>query len=111
MRHRNVFPYLRDYRIVKLDIALVPGGRDDDVRAFPLRLPNRRAGRDAVAFSFVRSGDRDSGVAADRRDDDRLAAQMGLQLLLDAREIAVQIEEQPAQGARRKIAKTHEPFP
>ena len=100
---RDVPPDLRDDRIVELDIAFVAGGRDDQIRTFLLRFPDRRTGRDAVALGFARSGDRHGGVAADGGDDDRSAAQSRLKLLLDAGEIAVEIQEQPAQRARRQI--------
>ena len=41
---RDVPPDLRDDRVVELDIALVPRGRDDQVAAQALRFPDRRAG-------------------------------------------------------------------
>ena len=59
-----------------------------------------RAGGDAVALGFDRGGDGDGGVAVYGRDEDGFAAQFGLELLFDARDIAVQVEEQPAQRAR-----------
>jgi hypothetical protein len=98
----DVLPDLGDDRVVEFDIFLVPRRRDQDVAALALRFPDRRAGGDAVALGLDRCGDRDRGVGIDRRDDHRPAAKRRIELLLDAGEIAVEIEEQPAQRPRRE---------
>jgi hypothetical protein len=60
----------------------------------PVEMPKRFASTDA--------GDGDRRVRTDGRDDDRPTAQGGLELLLDGGEIGIEVEEQPAERARRR---------
>ena len=51
-------------------------------------------------FGFIARSNCTGGICFDRDNRYRLAAQLGSQLLLNAREIAVKIDIQPAQGQR-----------
>ena len=57
-----------------------------------------RAGRDAEALGFVAGGDRAGRAGQRLHDDDRLAAQGRIILLLARRKEGVEVEEQPLDG-------------
>jgi len=97
----DVPPHLGNDALVILDIKTVPRGGENQIGAERTRLAHLVAGADAVGFRLVGSGDDRSRQAFHRRDRDGPAAQMRLLVLLDRREIAVQIEIEPAEGATR----------
>ena len=70
----------------------------DDGRAQPPRLPYQAAGFDAEGLGRVAGGDRDGGIRRGLHDDDGLAAQARIFLLLARRKKGVEIEEQPLDG-------------
>src|ERR1700733_7613921 len=58
------------------------------------------AGFYSEGFSFIARGNGTGGISFDRNHRDWFAAQLGPQLLFNARKIAVEIDIQPAQRQR-----------
>jgi hypothetical protein len=84
--------------LVIIGIEPVIGLHRDDVGAKPARIPHQGAGLDAEGLGGVAGGDRAGGIRRRLHDDDRLAAQGRIFLLLARREKGVEIEEQPLDG-------------
>ena len=98
--HRHVALDLGDDPVVEPHILVVPRRHHDQVAAALSRLPDRRAGLDAERLRLIACRDRRGAVGHHRRDRHGPASQCWIELLLDAGEIAVEIEIQPAERGR-----------
>ena len=83
--------------VVVLDVELVMGLHQLHIRAEPPGFVHQRAGLDAERFRRIAGGDRAGGLRHRRHDDDRLAPQLRIFLLLARSEKAVEIKNEPAQ--------------
>ena len=81
-------------------IAAMSSQRADQVGAEAPGFVYGCTGFYAEGFGLIASGNCASGIGFDRNNRNRFAAQLGTQLLLDARKAAVEIEIQPAQAQR-----------
>ena len=94
---RNVAVDRRQNAVVILDVELVVGRHEQHVGAKPPRLVHQRAGLDAEGLGGVAGCDGAGRLRHRRHDDDRLAPERRILLLLAGREETVQIKNQPAQ--------------
>ena len=79
---------------------------EDDIGAFLFSFANLGSGLDAKGFGFVAGGDADGGVGLGRNDREGFAAILGMELLLDGREEAVQVDVQVAEAVKCRIKLT-----
>lgn len=79
--------------VVVLDVDVVAGEYADEVRAHAFGVADHGAGFDAVGFCFVAGGDGAGVVGLHGNNCYGLAAKMRVFILLDAREVAVEVEE------------------
>ena len=78
------------------------GGRDEDnLRADALGLAHLRAGPDAEGLGLVAGGDAAGGVGHPGDDGERAAAVLGVELLLDRGEEAVEVDVQEGEAVGR----------
>ncbi len=83
--------------LVIVHVKIVARGHADQTGADLARFENAHGGLHAHALGLVARGDGAGAVGAlDRHHGDRAAAQLGAHLLLDAREVSVEVEHQIA---------------
>ena len=104
--HRDVPVDRLQNPVVIFDVELVMGRHQLHIRAEPPRFIHQRAGLDAEGFRRVASRDRAGGLRHRRHDDDRLAAQLRVFLLLARGEKAVEIKNEPAQQGGLRATKS-----
>ena len=95
--HRNVLVDRGQNAVVILDVELVVGRHQLHIRAQPPRFVHECAGLDAESLGRVARGDGAGGLRHRRHDDDRLAPQLRILLLLARGKKTVEIKNQPAQ--------------
>jgi hypothetical protein len=83
--------------VVVLDVKFVVSLQKLHIRAEPPRLVHKRARLDAEGFRRVAGGNRAGRLRDRRHDDDGLAPQVRIFLLLARDEKTIEIENQPAQ--------------
>ena len=98
---------LLDDLVVELHVHVMPGHDGDEVRAAATSLADVGAGLDAEFFGFVTGGDGAGGVGVHRNDGDGLATESGVELLLHAGKVAIEIEKQPVHAGGRSRRGSH----
>ena len=84
-----------DDLVMVLDIMIMLGKNATELRTHSLRIADDCSGFNAIGFGFVRGRDGTGEIGYNRNDGYRPSPQFRMPLLLDAREVAVEVEEKP----------------
>ena len=106
--HRNVLVDRAQNPVVIFDVELVVGLHQLHIRAEPPRFMHQRAGLDAEGLRRVARRNGAGRLRHRRHDDDRLAPQLRMFLLLARSEKTVEIKNEPAQHIEPPWPATHD---
>ena len=82
---------------MEVNVGGVVTGHEDDVGASSLGFADIGAALDPELLGFIGGGDARGGVGHRGNDGDGFSAKLGVELLFDGREVAVEIEEHRSQ--------------